>query len=319
MKPRLRIALCDFWRRDFDPRRNFIWRYLSELYELELSEQPDVLFYSCFGTKHLKHRCKKVYYTGENIPPNWRECDFALSYEHLDHPDHHRLPNYAHSGYGPMAALVKNDVDAERVLAGKTGFCNFVYSNGHCKFRTEFFDHLSKYKRVDSGGAVRNNMGSRIPNKSRGKLEFISRYKFTIAFENCSHPGYTTEKLAQPMWAGSLPIYWGNPVVHLDFNSKSFINYFDHGSVESLIERIIQVDRDDSLYLEYVRQPWLIDNRVPASFEKASVQQFFQRAVESPREPVASRRRFSMFAMLSNWWPFKAAATESTAPKRKAA
>jgi hypothetical protein len=280
---------------------------LSELYELTLSDRPDVLFFSVFGKEHRRYRCRKVYYTGENRRPDWTACDYALTYEHLNHPDHYRLPNYAHSGYGNLADLVKRDADPARLLAGKTGFCNFVYSNPRCRFRNKFFDRLSKYKRVDAGGNVRNNLGRQIGPKVQDKLDFIARYKFTIAFENESHPGYTTEKLAQPMWAGSLPIYWGSPLVHLDFNSRSFLNYFDYGSPKALIERVIEVDRDDELYAQYVREPWLHENRVPPQFEKASVQAFLQRAIETPRQPVATRRRPSTFAMWSAWWPQKKA------------
>ena len=41
---------------------------------------------------------------------------------------------------------------------------------------------------------------------------------FTIAFKNDSYPGYTTEKIYEPMYVNSLPIYSGNPLVYRDFN-----------------------------------------------------------------------------------------------------
>lgn len=37
----------------------------------------------------------------------------------------------------------------------------------------------------------------------------MRRYKFTIAFENQSYPGYVTEKIADALMAGTVPIYWG--------------------------------------------------------------------------------------------------------------
>ena len=45
------------------------------------------------------------------------------------------------------------------------------------------------------------------------KLSLLARYKFTLAFENSRAAGYVTEKLFQPLIAGSLPIYWGAPDV----------------------------------------------------------------------------------------------------------
>jgi hypothetical protein len=306
MKPRLRIAFADYHVGSFRPTRNFIYRLLAEQYELQLSERPDVLFYSCFGRAHRRYLCRRVFFTGELRHPNWRECDYALTYDHLDHPDHYRLPNFAWGSYGSLAALVKDDIDVERILAAKTRFCNFVYSNPDCPQRNEFFDKLSRYRRVDAPGAARNNMQGAIAPRFgtqswvKAKMSFIAQYKFTIAFENESHPGYTTEKLPQSMWAESLPIYWGNPLVHLDFNRRSFINFPDHGSLDSLVERVIEVDRNDDLYAQFLREPWLNGNQVPASFEPASIQQFLVRIVETPRQPAAMKSRSSWFSFWKN-------------------
>jgi len=124
--------------------------------------------------------------------------------------------------------------------------------------RIKFFHKLSKYKKVDSGGKVLNNIGGRV----KDKLTFIKDYKFTIAFENASFPGYTTEKLVQPMFVDSLAIYWGNELVHNDFNPKSFLNYLDFKSEDELIQKIIEVDQTDELYIEYLKQPYFHNNVV---------------------------------------------------------
>ncbi len=36
----------------------------------------------------------------------------------------------------------------------------------------------------------------------------LSRFAFTLAVENSEDEGYATEKLWQPLLAGSVPIYW---------------------------------------------------------------------------------------------------------------
>jgi hypothetical protein len=111
---------------------------------------------------------------------------------------------------------------------------------------------------VDSGGRYINNIGGPIENK----MEFISQYKFSIAFENKSQDGYTTEKLVEPMFCGSMPVYWGNKKVALDFNPASFINWDDYGSDEAVIERIIQLDQNEDLYEEVYNQPYFTGNEV---------------------------------------------------------
>lgn len=112
---------------------------------------------------------------------------------------------------------------------------------------------LSKYKQVDSGGAYKNNVGGRVADKK----EFISNYKFNIAFENSAKDGYTTEKIMEPMLVNSLPIYWGNRLVGLDFNPDSFINAADYPSLEALVEYIVELDTNDDKYLSILSKPWL--------------------------------------------------------------
>ena len=100
--------------------------------------------------------------------------------------------------------------DPRRVLAKQNGFCNFVCRRrglpGHER-RERFFEKLSRYKRVDSGGGALNNVGGPVADK----LGFIANYKFTIAFENRSRPGYVTEKIFEPLQAGGVPDLLGPP------------------------------------------------------------------------------------------------------------
>ena len=49
--------------------------------------------------------------------------------------------------------------------------------------------------------------------------------------------------------------------MHEEFNPASFLNYFDFPSEEALIERIIELDKDDAKYLEVMRQPYCHNNQ----------------------------------------------------------
>ena len=63
----------------------------------------------------------------------------------------------------------------------KRKFCAFVVSNSNANgIRRDFFETLSEYKKVDSGGRYLNNVGGAV----KDKIEFCSQHKFTIAFEN---------------------------------------------------------------------------------------------------------------------------------------
>lgn len=253
----INVKFVDFWP-DFDLNHNIFIDRLKLYYNINISNNPDYLFYSSFGKRHLDYsNSVKIYFTGENDIPNFNECDYALAFQHISFEDRYlRFPLYLLYGDLYDRAQIK-DIDNEQFLRRK--FCNFVYSNSKNAdpFREKFYRELSKYKKIDSGGRYLNNIGGPVKNK----LDFIKDYKFTIAFENSSLSGYTTEKILEPMSVGSLPIYWGNPNVSMDFNSNSFININEFSSIEKAIDEIIRIDKDDDLYIEMLRQPCLVESR----------------------------------------------------------
>jgi len=99
------------------------------------------------------------------------------------------------------------------------------------------------------------------------KLKFLKKYKFTIAYENFSAPGWFTEKLTHPMLVNSIPIYIGHESVKKDFNTKSFINFHDFKNMEKFIDYIIKVDNDDKLYEKILREPWYKNGKTPKDFD----------------------------------------------------
>jgi alpha(1,3/1,4) fucosyltransferase len=264
MKKPIKIKFVDFWptlnRRDHCSDHYFL-NLLRQRFTVEICDDPDILFFSVFGSEHKKYNCFKIFFTGENVRPDFHNCNFAFSFDHLNQENHYRLPVYALYLENPNM-LLKQNIDINEVLRRKTKFCNFIYSNGYAQERIDFFTRLSKYKHIDSAGSVLNNMGKVLWGYENEKLKFMQNYKFTIAFENSSYPGYTTEKLIHPMLVKSIPIYWGNELVHLDFNTESFLNYYDYKNEDELVERIIEVDLNDNLYKEYLLESYYNNNKI---------------------------------------------------------
>lgn len=296
-RPPLRLGFAGFWD-DFDPRENFLTRLLARRWQIQLCDKPDFLIHSCIGRRrhdHRRHDCVRIFYTGENVPPDWLSTDWALTFEHLDHPRHFRLPHWPF--YVEPERLVKpaEPPDPEAILASRTRFCGFVVSNPLCPTRNEFFRRLSRYQRVDSGGKLFNNLGGRVADKRA----FLAECRFTIAFENESHPGYTTEKVAEPMLVNSIPIYWGDPLIGCDFDTTSFLSYHDtppgrgvsaSAALDLLVERVVAADRDPDRYAALLARPWYRDNRVPACADSGTLLAWFERVFTTPIEPVARRR-----------------------------
>jgi hypothetical protein len=266
MKQRLKINFTDFWA-SFNKEDNLFVALLKMYYDVELSDTPDLIIYSCFGFNYMNYDCHKIFYTGENVRPNFKECDFALTFDYESYGDKNlRLPLYRWRGDLEIFIQPK---DIDKITEEKKKFCCMLVSNPGGKERNLFFEKLSAYKKVDSGGKHLNNMGGQTV---ADKMEFIKEYKFTLSFENASYPGYTTEKIVEPMVVNSIPVYWGNPLVGNDFNTKSFINVHDYRSFDEAIKRIIEIDNDDNLYRQYLQEPYFKENVFPADmhFEELS-------------------------------------------------
>ena len=273
---------------------------LSTKYDLVVSDHPDVVFYSVFTpdcpagsdsrlwpvNRNMPvlpvSDCVRVFLTGENIEPEMDQCDFAISFSRIiDHPNHLFLPLWVYgihsSGFTPKSLIKSEDSDWEQIAAAKVRFCNFIYSR-QLAFRNLIFQSLNNYKRVDAGGACQNNMrGWKVPGGDLGKLAFLKLFRFTLAVENGAWPGYATEKLVQPMLVNSIPIYMGDPLISHSFDPDSFIDYTRFSSIREMLDFVIQVDQDRSLYLKMLAAPFFRNNEVPAYARDEVVLTFFDK------------------------------------------
>jgi hypothetical protein len=240
---------------------------------------PNILFFSIFGPDYKQFlrngRTRLVLVSGE--PNDLSAYSFASLIIDCKNTPHLRpsnvpfvyLPFYVtsfgerfHHQPGDLMTKPKHD---------KTKFCAFVYSQ-EIDFRNSFFDALNQYKKVDALGKCRNNNNNVIDRHvyEYGKQTYNDLavqkyfpYKFVIAMENSRHLGYVTEKIINPMLAGSVPIYFGAPDITQHFNPKSFIRIDDFSSYEEAVKYIEKVDKDDELYASYVREPWFTGSVFP--------------------------------------------------------
>ena len=272
----------------------------------------DALGYAVNGIRHYFHRegfdpsslnylfpkvngpFVRIFFTTENVKANMRHCDWAFGYQYEDeirHPNYMRLPIYVFCGpEDQIARLQKRRAssakDGNRSRA-KTRFCAFLHTHD-VPVRNAIFDKLCEYKRVDAPGKARNNMprpqsldDNSLGGFDKSKLDFLSHYKFTIACEDSLSPGYTTEKLVQPMMVDSIPIYYGNPEVGRDFNLNSFVHLEEKEwrlpvaqRLEILLERVKRIDQDDALYQRYSAEPLLNQDQFNRISRERILQQF---------------------------------------------
>jgi hypothetical protein len=229
-KKKVRIGFTRFWAgATAGELIDTILIDLKPYFEFEVSNSPQVLLYGPYSGAIPAGRFIKVFIGCENVRPIMSECDWAFGVLHPEYVNHPRYMRFAR--WGDDSHLVQKDRNWAEVLQAKTRFCAFLYSN-ICPYREAFFRALSVYKPVDAPGRSMNNMPGIDPVPGqidwKVKVEFLHAYKFVIAFENSSAPGYNTEKLTHAIEADAMPIYWGDPEIGRSFNTGRFINAHDY-------------------------------------------------------------------------------------------
>ena len=115
--------------------------------------------------------------------------------------------------------------------------------------RTAYAAELMRHLEVHSYGRVLRNRRLREDRGRETKLETVSRYRFTLAFENAIAEDYVTEKLYDPLIAGSVPVYLGAPnVERLAPSAESYIDVRDHASPRELADRLLALASDQAAY-----------------------------------------------------------------------
>lgn len=253
MNKKIKIDFTDFWG-TLNKEDNYFTNLLRKYYDVEISNAPDYVIGSSFGKNIVKYDCIRVAFIGENLCPDFNAYDYAMGFSYLNFEDRYiRLPLYVAYQEAWSEALLKHN-KSESYYSGRKKFCNFIVSNPIAdSVRDEMFFLLNSYKTVDSGGRYLNNIGRTVDNK----MEFQEDYVFSIAFENSSTSGYTTEKIVEAFAAGTIPIYWGNPLIADEFNSEAFINCHSYDNLDGVVKQIIKIDQDENLKRRYQTAPIL--------------------------------------------------------------
>ena len=270
-KPILRVAFTDMWE-NFNPSYNFFTLLLEAhtpytVAGIDGSSGPsDILIFGPFGSDWKSPRfakIPKIHYTGENTPAiQHPEVFLNLGYAMKSDINYIRLPLWVlEIDWFQADTKIRNPIPisleecmnpAEHADIRKR-FCAFIVSNPSQPVRNQAFHTLCRYKPVDSAGRLYNTIGPELfaglggGGGERRKVDFLRQYKFCIAYENESSPGYITEKILHAKAAGCVPIYWGAPNLEVDFDLEGCIDARGC-SAEELLARVKEVDGNDALW-----------------------------------------------------------------------
>jgi len=246
-KPPLNLGFTD----TFDNAKKFFTEILGQRFNVVSEGKPDYLIFGDpnFGESHFQYDpidTVKIFYTGENVRPNYYTYNHAITFDFENSPRHYRLPLYAME----MWAVMQDDkftedyfylqglhkrVDWGKEFDTKSEDISYIQSNPRCEPRNLFVEKTQKNFTVNCGGPHMNNLGYVVPRNRPAKIDFLRKHKLNIAFENGSYPGYVTEKLLDAFYSNTLPIYWGSDNIGRDFNTKSLLwvkepTYFYQGT-----------------------------------------------------------------------------------------
>lgn len=241
---------------------------LTETYTIKIDNtKPDLIIDTVFGDKPLpKSDAVKIFFTGEAVkvrnPDNY---DLAIGFDYIDHPNYMRIPlYYMYPLYD--AHNIRTNYSRGACNPHKPYFACFLYSNGGKSnpkrfdgaiARNELFEKLSNYKRVESGGRYKNNIGYIVARDNT--MEWMSSCKFVISYENQTYDGYITEKPFLAYFAGAVPLYYGDKHAMQDINTNAVISQKDFAGQDEMIDYIKKVDNDDELYCKIWNEKIITD------------------------------------------------------------
>ena len=257
----------------YDRNRNLKWlkTRLSDQFILQYDDpNPDYLLFNCFSDRGLEPKYQnliKIAIYTENQIPDLNCADYFLAHYHINY-----LDRYFKSNIFFWESF--NEIDSKRLEVINSPirkkFCAAAYSNCIAKFRLDFIEQLSNYKKVDMGGKCKNNIGEKI----KDKLKFLSEYKFSIAMENSEGNGYVSEKIIDSFKAGTIPIYYGDYLIDEYINPKTYILIRGEKDIEKKIEYIKKIDNDDKLYMKIMKEKPIIDDKFIEKIDQNEIKEF---------------------------------------------
>jgi len=293
MTSKLRIKFDNFWG-GFPLHDNIITVALSLRHDVEIVQHdPDILVHQG-QTSHKHDDAITIAWFIESMnrigEPDYSKCDYSFNSCNLDDERNYRIPFWstqvnwneapAHDlNRGPTYYISIEEL-SNRQITDRNRLCCSVAS-GTLGRRAEFYPYISSKMDVAHGGDFLRNTTEMIEKPGNSdyleKIEFISKFKSNLCFENDDRQGYVCEKILHAFYAGCLPIYWGPSNVGEDFNKEAFIDISDFESNEEAVDCIHDVLLSDRKLLEYLEQPVFKNGQVPYHSTPESLLEFLEK------------------------------------------
>lgn len=295
-------------RNEFNPHDNYLIDILSNHYNVEVCDDPDYLicgvlyagwWYEGLYHKYILESSKiRIMFSGENFVPDFNLVDYSICQYPIEYLDRNCYFPCGIEAFTNGRTFFRELQDKDRnypksILDTKYYFASFIASHdSEYNIRGDFFKTLNQRKRVESVGSYLNNMpnGETVDWLDGSKEEFLKKCKFSLCFESTKHEGFITEKIVEAFYADTIPIYYGSSNIKEIFNPKAFIDISDYSDFDAAIDRILEIENDDELFLEMLRQPIFNNPKYPEE-KYAEVERFLCHIFDQPLEEAYRRSR----------------------------
>jgi hypothetical protein len=276
----MRVSYTSFWP-GFDGNLSWFAAAIresgTEHYSVAPDEAPDVVFQCAMTLSDFAGKYGpvgaggplRVFYTGEATPPDLTRSHCAVSFTRRSAPNLYRLPLFVMYHDDPEAAFATPLGMRHPHLK----LCSALASNpAPGSPRLEFAGKLHAAGMLRAGGsAFPADLGPMAVGRGPGdKRRFLGDCMFHMAFENTVMEGYVTEKIADALAAGTVPVYWGDPRVTEDFGRDSMILLPEAGPWESHVERLARIMSDRNAYEALRAAPKMPESGFPNYWSKAA-------------------------------------------------
>lgn len=295
-------------RNEFNPNDNSILDILKKHYDVQVCDDPDYIFcgvlypgyfnQGLYDQYILSYPKIRIMLDGENLIPDYNLVDYSVCQYPIEYLDRNCYFPCGIEAFTNRRTFFRELQDKNRnypdeILNSKEYFASFIASHdSEYNIRGDFFKALNERKRVESIGSYLNNMpnGETVDWLDGSKLRFQKKCKFSLCFESTKHEGFITEKIVEAFYADTVPIYYGSSNIKEIFNPKAFIDISDYPDFDSAIERILEIENNDDLYLEMLRQPIFNDAQYPQQ-KYDELEQFLCHIFDQPLEDAYRRSR----------------------------
>lgn len=256
----MRVKLVDLW----GGFRHDIFKCFidSEICNVEfVNDNPDLVI-SFFGDREAKkYNCLRMqmisgeaWFNDTPILFNYALGDIDGSLEDTERSIY--FPHYVmRAAECQIDGVIKHLPTKEEMKNKKLCCLLGACTRGDQPRRKIMADRLSSVGLVDAIITGRHGRG-KLPNDTgyRTKYNWVSNYKFNIAFENTLKTGYLTEKPFDAFWAGSIPIFYGDRATfNRDFildQSLIFTGYNE----DEVIDAVQYYDTHEDAYISLLEK-----------------------------------------------------------------